>query len=94
MVVIHFISLIYYSFFKELNIDITSNNISKVAPTHNYIRNIIIDTTTETLITACTKYNSKKLFLSMDIANKDSTYYIVKVIIVWNTNLNHLLIYF
>ena len=61
VVVTYFISLVYYSLFKELNIDITSNTIIKIAPTCNCIRNIIVDTAAKTLTIAYTKYNGKKM---------------------------------
>ena len=77
-----FISLIYCSIFKELEVPIIPEEVVNVAPTHDSITKILIDVAADCLTVARIRTKEKLLLLSIDDTNKNGVHHMVKVIML------------
>ena len=73
-----FVTLIAFTIFKELNIDVKANQVVNTTPSHQHMFNAVHDTATEVLIISRNKTYSIAVYLSMDAANKEGIQFMVK----------------
>ena len=85
-----FVSLIYYSLFKEINIPVTAEQVVTITPSHTLISKIITDTAADSLAIARSKTHGSPVHLSMDAANKDNVHHMVKEAAKWDFNDDYL----